>query len=60
MHNYVLTNNWKLECPFRLVHGLDDPDIPWQHGQTTLDELNGTDAEPLLINDHRLSQDQDL
>lgn len=49
-------------CPVRILHGMDDPDVPWQHGMRLMDVLTGPDMRITLIKDgeHRLSQPSDL
>ena len=49
-------------CPVRILHGVQDPDVPWQHSQRLVDELANGDVRLTLIKDgeHRLSRPQDL
>jgi pimeloyl-ACP methyl ester carboxylesterase len=49
-------------CPVRILHGMQDPDVPWQHSQRLIDELAGADVRLTLIKDgeHRLSREDDL
>jgi len=49
-------------CPVRILHGLDDPDVPWQHGVRVAKALDGDDVTATLIagGDHRLSRDRDI
>lgn len=44
--------------PVRLIHGIDDPDVPWQHALKTADALTSRDVVVTLIKggDHRLSE----
>lgn len=51
-----------LTCPVRLLHGMRDPDVPWQRSLRLADKLATSDVRVLLIKDgdHRLSRDQDL
>jgi pimeloyl-ACP methyl ester carboxylesterase len=48
--------------PVRLLQGMADPDVPWQHALRVMEALPGPDAELTLIKDgdHRLSRPQDL
>lgn len=50
------------KCPVRIVHGIQDPDVPWQHSMRLVDELGCEDVRVTLIKDgeHRLSRVQDL
>ena len=50
------------EGPVRLLQGMADPDVPWQHALRIVDALPGPDVTLTLIKDadHRLSRPQDL
>ena len=49
-------------CPVRIIQGMRDPDVPWQHAVKLVDILRGDDVRLTLIKDgeHRLSRDGDL
>jgi pimeloyl-ACP methyl ester carboxylesterase len=49
-------------CPVRILQGLRDPDVPWEHALRLVDLLGGEDVRLTLIKDaeHRLSREQDL
>ena len=49
-------------CPVRIIQGLRDPDVPWQHALRLVELLGGEDVRLTLIKDaeHRLSREQDL
>jgi pimeloyl-ACP methyl ester carboxylesterase len=49
-------------CPVRILQGLRDPDVPWEHALRLVDTLGTEDVRLTLIKDgeHRLSRDQDL
>ena len=51
-----------LDLPIRILHGCQDPDVPWRHSLDLLDIIAGTDIRLTLIKDgeHRLSRPQDL
>jgi pimeloyl-ACP methyl ester carboxylesterase len=51
-----------LTCPVRLLHGMQDPDVPWQRSLLLTEKLAATDVRVGFIKDgdHRLSRDQDL
>jgi pimeloyl-ACP methyl ester carboxylesterase len=51
-----------LDCPVRLLHGMNDPDVPWQTSLNLAERLTSTDVQVALIKDgdHRLSRDSDL
>lgn len=49
-------------CPVRILQGMRDPDVPWEHAIRLMDVLQGEDVRMTLIKDgeHRLSRDGDL
>ncbi|MFO1352805.1 MAG: alpha/beta hydrolase [Gammaproteobacteria bacterium] len=51
-----------LACPLRLLHGMEDRDVPWQTSLRIVERWAGGDARLTLIKDgeHRLSRAQDL
>lgn len=46
-----------IDCPVRIVHGMQDPDVPWRHGLALVNLLRSPDVTFSLIpsGDHRLS-----
>lgn len=59
---HLVLDGIDLACPVRLLHGMADPDVPWQHSLLTMAALAGSDVRLTLIKDgdHRLSRDEDL
>ena len=51
-----------LICPVRLLHGQQDPDVPWQHSLKIAEKIAGGDVRVILVKDgdHRLSREQDI
>ncbi len=51
-----------LALPVRLLHGMQDPDVPWQHSLRLAAALTGGAVVTTLIKDgdHRLSRPEDL
>jgi pimeloyl-ACP methyl ester carboxylesterase len=51
-----------ISCPVRLLHGLDDPDVPWQVSLRVMERLRSADARMTLVKggDHRLSRPSDI
>ena len=51
-----------LTMPIRILQGMQDPDVPWQHAFKLVDALQSDDVVFSLIKDgdHRLSRDQDI
>jgi pimeloyl-ACP methyl ester carboxylesterase len=58
----ILPEGFDLHCPLRILHGHQDPDVPWRHGLKTFEAIRSPDAHFTLIKDgdHRLSRDQDI
>jgi len=58
----VLRSEIPVDCPVRLLHGLNDISVPWQTARTIQEKLRSEDVEITLIKngDHRLSEDKDL
>lgn len=51
-----------LSVPVRILHGCQDPDVPWRHSLRLLDVIGCPDMRLTLVKDgeHRLSRPQDL
>jgi pimeloyl-ACP methyl ester carboxylesterase len=51
-----------LACPVRLIHGMQDVDVPWQTSLRLAEALAGDDVELCLVKAaaHRLSEPEDL
>jgi pimeloyl-ACP methyl ester carboxylesterase len=51
-----------IDRPVRLLHGMMDPDVPYETSLALLDRLAGNDVQVLLVKDgdHRLSRPQDI
>jgi pimeloyl-ACP methyl ester carboxylesterase len=48
--------------PVRLIHGIEDPDVPWLVSVSIADRLTSPDVEIILVKGagHRLSEPADL
>ena len=51
-----------LDCPVRLLHGQQDPDVPWQTSLQIAERVTSQDVQVILVKDgdHRLSRPEDL
>jgi pimeloyl-ACP methyl ester carboxylesterase len=58
----LLDGEIPLHCPVRLLHGLDDPDVPWRISLRLLERLRSADVQATLVKggDHRLSRPEDI
>ncbi len=61
-NHLVLGGPIPITCPVRLLHGQQDPDVPWQTALQLARRLESTDVQVTLIKDagHRLSRQGDL
>lgn len=61
-HNLQLTDRVAIHCPVRLIHGQQDPDVPWEISLKLAACLCSADVQTFLVKggDHRLSRDQDI
>ena len=52
----------ELNMPIRILQGMQDADVPWQHAMRLVDTLTSEDVVFSLIKDgdHRLSREQDI
>ena len=52
----------ELRCPIRLLHGMADPDVPWETSIALAQHITAADVRVTLIKDgdHRLSRPSDL
>ena len=58
----LLDDSIALEMPIRILQGMQDPDVPWQHAFKLVEALTSKDLVFSLIKDgdHRLSREQDI
>jgi pimeloyl-ACP methyl ester carboxylesterase len=51
-----------IDVPVRLLHGMEDPDVPWQTSLRLAERVESRDVRLTLIKDgdHRLSREEDL
>lgn len=61
--NHLLLNGEiALDVPIRLIHGIEDADVPWQTALKIMEKVASTDVEIQFVKagDHRLSEPHDL
>ncbi len=58
----LLDDEIAIECPVRLLHGMRDPDVPWEFSPLVAQKLATQDVQVTLVKDgdHRLSEPEDL
>jgi len=58
----LLDSGVDLACPLRLLHGMEDPDVPWNISVRLCQAWRGDDVRITLIKggDHRLSREEDI
>lgn len=61
-HHLILGAPIPLTCPVRILQGMKDPDVPWQHAMRLADTLQSRDVTINLSKsgDHRLSTPEDI
>ncbi len=61
-HHLLLGAPIPVTCPVRLLHGQQDPDVPWQTALQIADRLDSANVRVTLVKDagHRLSREADL
>ena len=61
-HLILDSNSLDIVCPVHLIHGMNDPDVPWHTALRIADKLNGENVSVTLvkIGDHRLNEKADL
>jgi len=60
--NLLLGGEIALTCPVRLLHGQQDPDVPWETSLRLARALRSADVQVCLVKDgdHRLSRPNDI
>lgn len=58
----LLKQPLNLKCPLRIIHGMKDTAVPWQHSVSLIDSFEGNDVEITYIKDgdHRLSEPSNI
>ena len=59
--NLLLGGPIALSCPVRILQGMADPDVPWEHAMKLVEKIGGNPVITLVKRgDHRLSTEEDL
>jgi pimeloyl-ACP methyl ester carboxylesterase len=58
----LLESEIAVSCPVRLLHGLEDTDVPWRISLQLTERLRSADVQTALVKggDHRLSRPEDI
>ncbi len=61
-NNLLLRGPMAIDCPVRLIHGMQDPDVPWERSMTIKELVRTDDVEVTLVKAglHQLSEPRDL
>jgi pimeloyl-ACP methyl ester carboxylesterase len=61
-NHLLLDNCLELDLPIRILQGMNDPDVPWEHAMLLAEKLTSSDLTVSLNKkgDHRLSEPDDL
>jgi pimeloyl-ACP methyl ester carboxylesterase len=61
-HHLLLGGMIETGCPVRILQGVNDPDVPWQHAAELTSRLARDDVVLTLVKDgdHRLSRTEDI
>lgn len=61
-NHLIGSDSFRSPCPVRIIHGINDPDVPWQHTNRLSHILTGEDVMLNLVQegDHRLSRPKDI
>jgi pimeloyl-ACP methyl ester carboxylesterase len=61
-NHLVLGGMIETGCPVRILQGVEDPDVPWQHAVALVSRLASDDVVLTLVKDgdHRLSRPEDI
>jgi len=60
--NCIMDDEIPIRCPVRILQGMEDPDVPWEHALEFSQLLASDDVTLTLVKKgaHRLSNEQDL
>ena len=60
--NLVLRSPIPIKCPIRILHGMQDQDVPWMCSQSLVDQIDSEDIAVTFVKngDHRLSDPENM
>lgn len=58
----LLDDDIAIDCPVRLLHGMRDPDVPWEFAPLIAQQLSSEDVKVSLVKngDHRMSEPEQI
>ena len=61
-NHLLLADHIALDCPIRLIHGMEDNDVPWKTSLRIAEQIGSSDVEVTFVKSggHRLSEPEDL
>lgn len=61
-HRLMQADTIAIDCPVHLLHGMQDPDVPWQLSVRLAEKLSRDDVQVTLVKngDHRMSEPENL
>lgn len=61
-NHLLLRETLKLSCPLRILQGMKDPDVPWQHALKIVEAYESDAVAVTFVKngDHRLSEPADI
>ncbi|NJN47733.1 MAG: alpha/beta hydrolase [Candidatus Competibacteraceae bacterium] len=61
-HQLLNKDKLAIQCPVRLLHGIRDPEVPWQTSTQVAEHILSEDVQIVLVKDgeHRMSRASDL
>ncbi len=60
--HHLLDSEIAIDCPIHLLHGMADPDVPWEFSPRIAERVTSQDVEVTLVKqaDHRFSEPENI